>query len=107
MCAARGASRMGEHVKIVHMPGSSCPPRLLAQVDAIFLETTLKPPPSGLEQDVFRERWLGRYLHGGTDVLLLALPGDNTVAGYLVGALEDPALQERFADNRLLPRALH
>ena len=31
-------------------------------------------------------------------MVLLAIAGEGTVAGYLVGALENPALQERFAD---------
>ena len=31
-------------------------------------------------------------------MVLLALAGDDTVAGYLVGALDDPAPQQRFAD---------
>jgi GNAT superfamily N-acetyltransferase len=102
----------------VHQPGPTCPPRLLAQIDAIFLQTSAKPPPPGPEQQAFRQRWLGRYLCGGTDVLLLALAGEDTVAGYLVGALEDPAPQERFADigyfrrdiahlTRLFPAHLH
>lgn len=84
--------------KIVKLAGPECPPHLLAQVDAIFLETSVRPPPPGPERDAFRERWLGRYLLGGTDVVLLALASEDTVAGYLVGALEDPALQQRFAD---------
>ena len=35
---------------------------------------------------------------GGSDALFLATAGDDTVAGYLVGAVENPALQDRFAD---------
>jgi GNAT superfamily N-acetyltransferase len=107
-----------DQVKIIREHGSTCPPRRLAQVDAIFLETTIDPPPPGPAWDAFRERWLGRYLHGRTDVLLLALAGGDAVAGYLVGALEDPAAQERFADigyfrarfaglTRLFPAHLH
>ena len=87
-----------QQTRIVRLAGPECPPRLLAQVDAIFLETSAKPPAPGPARDVFRARWLGRYLLGGTDVVLLALAGEDTVAGYLVGALEDPALQARFAD---------
>jgi GNAT superfamily N-acetyltransferase len=87
-----------EQTRIVRLTGPECPPRLLAQIDAIFIETSVQPPPPGPEREAFRERWLGRYLHGGTDVVLLALAGEDTVAGYLVGALEDPAKQERFAD---------
>jgi GNAT superfamily N-acetyltransferase len=37
-------------------------------------------------------------MQGGSDVVLLALAAEATVAGYLVGALENPAGQERFAD---------
>lgn len=71
---------------------------LQAQVDAIFFETALAAPASGSEREAFRERWLGRYLRGGSDVLLVALTSRQTVAGYLVGALDDPAEQDRFAD---------
>jgi GNAT superfamily N-acetyltransferase len=90
--------RVADQIRIVHQRGPTCPPPLLSQIDAIFLQTSAKPPPPGPEQQAFRERWLGRYLRGSTDVLLLALAGEDTVAGYLVGALEDPALQARFAD---------
>ena len=87
-----------EQIRIVRPAGPECPPHLLAQIDAIFFEASARPPPPGPEREAFRERWLGRYLHGGTDVVLLALAGEHTVAGYLVGALEDPAEQERFVD---------
>jgi GNAT superfamily N-acetyltransferase len=71
---------------------------LLAQVDAIFFEASGRTFAPGAEREAFRERWLGRYLRGGSDALLLALAGDDTVAGYLVGAVENPGLQDRFAD---------
>jgi GNAT superfamily N-acetyltransferase len=85
-------------VHISRIPGPELPPVLLAQVDAIFFETAPLAPASGPERDAFRERWLGRYLAGGTDVVLLAFAEGGAVAGYLVGALDDPACQERFAD---------
>lgn len=85
-------------IQILRFPGSEIPSRLLAQIDAIFLETAPLAPAPGMEREAFRERWLGRYLAGGTDVVLLAMAGEETVAGYLVGALGNPALQERFAD---------
>jgi len=70
-----------------------------AQVDAIFFEASGRSGfASPDERAAFRERWLGRYLHGGSDVVLLAEDGAGAVAGYLVGALEDPAGQDRFAD---------
>src|SRR5262245_48605267 len=73
-------------------------PELMAQVEGIFFEASGRTFAPGAERDAFRERWLGRYLRGGTDVVLLVLGPAGTVAGYLVGALEDPAGQERFAD---------
>jgi GNAT superfamily N-acetyltransferase len=85
-------------VRIVRLAGPDCPPHLLAQIDAIFWETTRRVPPPGAEREAFRERWLGRYLQGGSDVVLAALAREHDVAGYLVGALDNPALQPRFAD---------
>jgi GNAT superfamily N-acetyltransferase len=73
-------------------------PALAAQVERIFWQTSRRTYPAGPERDAFRERWLGRYMQGGSDVVLLALAVDATVAGYLVGALANPAEQERFAD---------
>ena len=71
---------------------------LLRQVEAIFFEASGRVFAPGAEREAFRERWLGRYLRGGSDALLLALAGGDTVAGYLVGAVENPGLQDRFAD---------
>jgi GNAT superfamily N-acetyltransferase len=71
---------------------------LAEQVEAIFWQTARRSLPPGPERDAFRERWLGRYMQGGSDVVLLALAGRGVVAGYLVGALEDPARQPRFDD---------
>jgi GNAT superfamily N-acetyltransferase len=68
----------------------------LAQIDAVFFGAASRTYPPGPEREAFRERWLGRYLRGGSDALFLATQGD-TVAGYLVGAVENPALQDRFA----------
>ena len=65
--------------------------RLSAQVEAIFFEASGRTFAPGPERDAFHERWLGRYLQGDTDVVLLALDGRETVAGYLVGALDDPS----------------
>ena len=83
---------------IEKLDGSSVSPALLAQVDAIFFETSLRKFEPGPERDAFRERWLGRYLHGGGDVALVAMTDAAVVAGYLVGALENPAESPRFAD---------
>jgi GNAT superfamily N-acetyltransferase len=85
-------------LKIARFGGSELTPHLLRQLDAIFFETAPLAPATGPERDAFRERWLGRYLAGGSDVVLLAFAEDGALAGYLVGALDDPARQERFAD---------
>ena len=84
--------------KISRIPGPELPPHLLAQVDAIFFETAPLAPQTRPERGAFRERWLGRYLADRGDVVLLAMTAEGRVAGYLVGALENPATQERFAD---------
>jgi GNAT superfamily N-acetyltransferase len=74
-------------------------PEIEAQVDAIFFEASGRSGfASPQEQAAFRERWLGRYLRGGNDIVLFAQTGEGAVAGYLVGAVEDPASQDRFAD---------
>jgi GNAT superfamily N-acetyltransferase len=73
-------------------------PELIAQVDAIFWQTAARTFPPGAERDAFRERWLGRYLEGGSDVVLVALAGGTGVVGYLVGAVANAALEARFAD---------
>jgi len=84
--------------RIVRTVGGELEPALIAQLDAIFFEASGRTFEPGPEREAFRERWLGRYLRGGTDVALLALSGESTLAGYLVGALENPSNQARFAD---------
>jgi GNAT superfamily N-acetyltransferase len=74
-------------------------PALLAQVEEILFATAARSYAPGPAREAFRERWLGRYLRGGGDVVLLALADARTVAGYLVGALENPAAQARFGDT--------
>ena len=84
--------------RLVQLEAPERHPELVAQVEAIFWQTSARTFAPGSERDAFRERWLGRYLRGGSDVVLLALAGEDMVAGYLVGALENPAKQSRFAD---------
>ena len=84
--------------RLVQLKAPERHPELVAQVEAIFWQTSVRTFAPGSERDAFRERWLGRYMQGGSDVVLLALVGEDTVAGYLVGSLENPAEQARFAD---------
>jgi GNAT superfamily N-acetyltransferase len=75
------------------------PERLLAQIDAIFFEASATKAFADEETArAFRERWLGRYLAHDPQWAYLALAADGTVAGYLVGSLDDPAKTPRFSD---------
>jgi GNAT superfamily N-acetyltransferase len=85
-------------VKLVELDAAGRHLKQLAQIEAIFWQTASRTFAPGPERDAFRERWLGRFMQGGSDVVLLAIAGETRVAGYLVGALQDPAQQERFAD---------
>jgi GNAT superfamily N-acetyltransferase len=96
-----------EDIIIRRLDGVRLPPDLGAQIDAIFFEASGRSFASPEERAAFRERWLGRYLQGGTDVVLLAQRRSGAVAGYLVGALEDPAGQDRFADIGYFRAAFH
>jgi GNAT superfamily N-acetyltransferase len=84
--------RIAPLAEVAHLPG------VTPGLDAIFFEASGRSFVPGPERDTFRERWLGRYLRGGSDIVLLALDADDTIAGYVAGAVENPALQERFAD---------
>ena len=65
--------------RIVRLAGPECPSHLLAQIDGIFLETGARaPPPPGPEREALRERWLGRFMRGGTDVVLTCACGTRT-----------------------------
>jgi len=79
---------------------------LLPGLDAVFFAAS---GTQTFENDVaraaFRERWLGRFLSQDRQLAYVALqdtPGElirgPTVVGYLVGALDDPAVAPRFAD---------
>jgi GNAT superfamily N-acetyltransferase len=88
-----------DDIAICALDAAGLPSHLSAQIDAIFFEASGRSGfTSPQERTAFRERWLGRYLAGGTDVVLIARDAQGAVAGYLVGALEDPAEQKRFAD---------
>lgn len=67
------------------------------QVERIFFEASGRTFVPGRDRDWFQYRWLGRYLDAPGDATLLAISGE-TVAGYLVGSLENPAEQPRFCD---------
>jgi GNAT superfamily N-acetyltransferase len=72
---------------------------LAAQLDAIFFEASnTKTFASDEARSAFRERWLGRYLRDDPEFAYVALAPAGNVIGYLVGAVDDPAIAPRFAD---------
>ena len=89
---------IGPACTIARLDAAGARPDLLAQVEAIFWQASARTFPPGAERDAFQERWLGRYLSAAHDLALVALDRPDVVAGYLVGALGDPARQARFDD---------
>ena len=74
-------------------------PTLMPAVDSIFFAASATQTfPSEAARAAFRERWLGRYLAVFPDCVFLAFDMSGAVIGYVAGALEDPALDPRFAD---------
>src|SRR5687767_7832857 len=76
-CQVASARLSKEHVvaddiAIRRIDGATMAAEVAAQIDAIFFEasgrTTFASPE---ERTAFRERWLGRYLRGDTDVVLI------------------------------------
>jgi GNAT superfamily N-acetyltransferase len=75
----------------------SLPSAWRLQVERIFFEASGRSFEPGPEREAFLQRWLGRYLEHAGDRVLVALAGE-TVSGYLVGSLDNPAAQQRFFD---------
>ncbi len=72
---------------------------MLPALDAIFFEASAtKSFASEKERQAFRERWLGRYLEHDPEWVYLALNANDTLVGYLLGSLDDPARTPRFRD---------
>lgn len=78
------------------MPGSA---KLERGLDAVFFEASnTKTFADEAARRAFRERWLGRYLEHDPHFAHVAVSADGAVAGYVVGAVEDPARAARFHD---------
>ncbi len=74
-----------------------------SEIDGIFFQSSGTKTFASVEaRAAFYERWLGRYLaHDAAHAFLAVVePGsaDETIAGYLVGSLDDPARAARFDD---------
>lgn len=92
-----------ERAIVVRYSALKDPERYRAPLDAIFFEAShTKSFDSDAVRDVFRNRWLGRYLDERGDLAhLLFLQGHvspDTLAGYVIGAHEDPATTNRYDD---------
>lgn len=73
--------------------------RSLDALDVIFFEASgTKTFATAEVRAAFRERWLGRYLRQYPDWVYLALRDNGSVAGYLLGCLDDPATTALFSD---------
>ena len=73
--------------------------KLRDEIDAIFFDASnTKSFDSDAARSAFRERWLGRYLSHYPQFAYLAIAASGVVVGYLVGSVDDPALDSRFTD---------
>lgn len=74
-------------------------PERAREIDRIFFKSSnTKSFENDAARTAFRERWLGRYLKHDPAFAYVAQAADGAIVGYLVGAIEDPAKAERFAD---------
>ena len=72
--------------------------RLNGQLDSIFFEASgTKTFADAAARAAFRERWFGRYLVQYPQWAYLAMTPDGTVAGYLVGAVDEGSGFDDFA----------
>lgn len=74
-------------------------PERQQEIDGIFFASSnTKTFASEAARAAFRERWLGRYLSHDAEFAFLAQMPVGRVVGYLVGAIDDPAVAMRFGD---------
>jgi len=83
--------------------------RLTGQLDAIFFEASgTKSFASEEARAAFRERWFARYLVQHPQWTYVAMAADGTLAGYLVGALDEGSGFDDFAAAAVeFPAHLH
>ena len=65
--------------------------------DIFFAASGTQQFASAAVKAAFRERWLGSYLSVNPNETFIAVGSDGRAAGYLVGALDDPATDPRHA----------
>ena len=71
----------------------------LGEIDDIFFASSAKQDfSSNRERDVFRERWLGRYIANHSESFFVALDESGCAVGYLAGCLKNPTELVHFSD---------
>ncbi|MFN3743399.1 MAG: GNAT family N-acetyltransferase [Hyphomicrobiaceae bacterium] len=79
--------------------GDHATPESLREIERIFFLSSGRASfASDAARAAFHERWLGRYLLHDRAHAFVARAGDGSVAGYLIGSLDDPAGADRFDD---------
>jgi ribosomal protein S18 acetylase RimI-like enzyme len=83
--------------------------QLMAELDAIFFEASnTKSFASDEARAAFRERWFGRYLEQHSQWAYIAQDPSGAVAGYLVGAIDEPTGFDDFISAaQAFPAHLH
>lgn len=88
------------------------------ELDSVFYEASARKDFLSPEaRAAFRDLWLGSYLTHDEQETFVALDEAGHIAGYIVGSLEDPAGQPRYATlgyfeqfaplTRIYPAHLH
>lgn len=87
-----------QRVTIIRAVESGISHALLNDLDDIFFSASgTKHFDSDAAKAAFRERWLGSYFTVNPEETFIASSQGGRVAGYLVGALDDPARDPRHA----------
>lgn len=93
-----GRNAASDDVNIFRLAEMPALPDFAHQLDDIFFSSSAtKSFASDDARSAFRQKWLGRYLDDDAEWFFVAVSGER-LAGYLAGAIEDPARQTRFAD---------
>jgi GNAT superfamily N-acetyltransferase len=71
---------------------------LVPRIENIFFAASGRAFAQEHDRHSFRTRWLWRYLDYFPDNFFVARFDDGTLAGYLAGCLENPALNSLFDD---------
>lgn len=79
--------------------GDDATPESLREVERIFFQASGRTAfANDAARAAFHERWLGRYLLHDRAYAFVARTEDGSIAGYLIGSLDDPATTDRFDD---------